>query len=81
MAEEVITLTEAEVKELTNVIKEQARIPKDAQTTFCGVWPQAKTALELLRTFIGVIPGVGLFAKAAIVIVIAAGDAASSAVC
>jgi hypothetical protein len=81
MAEEVFTLTEADVKDLSKVIREQARVPKDAQEDFCEVWPQAKTALQLLKTFIGIIPGVGAFAKVAIGIVIVAGEAASSAVC
>jgi hypothetical protein len=74
-------ITEADVKELTKLFKEQARVPRDAQGTFCQVWPQAKTALELLNSFIGSIPGVGIFAKMSIGIVIVAGDAASSAVC
>ena len=81
MAAEVLIVTEADVKDLAEVIKEQAKVPKDAQDTFCGVWPQAKTALELLKTFIGVIPGVSVFAKVAIGIVIVAGDAASSSMC
>jgi hypothetical protein len=81
MTEEVFTFTEAEVKDLSNVIREQARVPKDAQENFCGVWPQAKVALQLLKTFIGIIPGVGPFARVAIGIVLVAGDAASSAVC
>lgn len=83
MAEEVFTFTEADVKALSKVIKEQARLPKakDAQTTFCEIWPNAKAALPLLQTFIGAIPGVGFFAKAAIGIVIVAGNAAEEAVC
>jgi hypothetical protein len=81
MPEKIHQITEADVKALTKLIKEQARVPKDAQGTFCQVWPQAKSALELLNTFIGGIPGVGIFAKMSIGIVIAAGDAAHSAVC
>jgi hypothetical protein len=79
---EHFTVTEADVENLKKVIEQQARVPKgEAQQTFCGIWPQAKNALELLMTFIGAIPGVGVFAKVAIGIVIAAGDAASKAVC
>jgi hypothetical protein len=76
-------ISEADVKDLTKIFKEQVRVPKevDIQGTFCQVWPQAKTALELLNSFIGSIPGVGIFARMSISIVIAAGDAAKSAVC
>jgi hypothetical protein len=83
MAKNDFTFTEADVAALTKAIKEQARLPKakDAQTTFCEIWPKAKEALPLLQTFIGAIPGVGFFAKAAIGIVIVAGNAAEEAVC
>jgi hypothetical protein len=83
MAEEVFTFTEADAAALSKVIKEQARLPKarDAQTTFCEIWPKAKEALPLLQTFIGAVPGVGFFAKAAIGIAIVAGNAAEEAVC
>jgi len=81
MAKDIFTITDADVGNLTEVIKKQQQVPMAAQSTFCDIWPQAKTALELLNTFIVTIPGTGFFAKAAIGIVIAAGDAASNAVC
>jgi hypothetical protein len=34
MAAEVLIVTEADVKDLAEVIKEQAKVPKDAQDTF-----------------------------------------------
>jgi len=82
MAQKVFILPQTDVENLAKVIKEHVKKTKGpAQDTFCGIWPQAKEGLQLLSTFIGVIPGVGIFAKVAIGVVIAAGDAASSAVC
>jgi hypothetical protein len=88
MAKEAFSLTEADVKELTKAIKEHGKMPVEktfraggAQGTFCEVWPDAKGGLTLLKSIIGSIPGVSFFAKAAIDIVIAAGDAAVSALC
>ncbi len=52
-------------------------MPKDAgQNRFCEIWPGAKKALELLQ---GIVKNP--IAKAAIGIVIAAGDAVSSKLC
>jgi hypothetical protein len=81
MATELFTITDADVENLTQAIKQQPQVPMAAQNTFCNVWPQAKTALELLSSFIVTIPGAGVFARIAIGVVIAAGDAASNAVC
>ena len=81
MANEPFSFTEEDVKELTAMIKEHAKVKRGPPETFCQVWPEAKNGLQLLSTFIGTIPGVGPFARVAIGIVIAAGDAASSAVC
>jgi hypothetical protein len=81
MTKEMFTVTDADIKDLTKLIKEKGQVTDAAQDTFCKIWPQAKTALELLGSFISAIPGVGLFAKAAITIVIAAGEAAAKAVC
>ncbi len=82
MAQDVFTLPKADVDKLTAVIKEHVKKTKaPAQDTFCKIWPQAKEGLQLLSTFIAAIPGVGIFAKVSIGVVIAAGDAASSAVC
>ena len=86
MKNQMIELTMTDVEGLTKAIQEHVRTPRDAQardaqTSFCSIWPQAKAALEILLTFIGTIPGVGIFAKVAIGVVVAAGDAASSALC
>ena len=84
MAQEVFSISDADVKHLTNVIKDHVKTTKakvPAQETFCKIWPQAKEGLQLLSTFIAAIPGVGVFAKVSIGVVIAAGDAASAAVC
>jgi hypothetical protein len=82
MAHDVFTLPKADVENLAMVIKEHVKKTKGpAQDSFCKVWPQAKEGLQLLSTFIAAIPGVGVFAKVAIGIALAAGDAASSAVC
>jgi hypothetical protein len=81
MVKNIFTITDADVENLTDVIKKQQQVSMAAQNNFCEIWPQAKTALELLNTFILVIPGAGFFAKSAIGIVLAAGEAASNAVC
>lgn len=71
---------EADLKELTELIKGQAKAhPRGPD--FCQIWPQVKDGLGLLKAIIGSIPGVSFFAKAAIDIVIAAGDAAVAALC
>ena len=85
MTKEAFAFTEADVKELTKMIKEHGKMPAakkgGPQETFCDVWPQAKNGLNLLKSIIGSVPGVSFFAKAAIDIVMASGDAASSAFC
>lgn len=80
---------EADVTELTKLIKEHAKVPaakggpetRGVKETFCEVWPGAKSGLTLLKSIIGSIPGVSFFAKAAVDVVIAAGAAAVSALC
>jgi hypothetical protein len=85
MTKEALAFTEADVKELTKMIKEHGKMPAakkgGPQETFCDAWPLAKNGLNLLRSIIGSVPGVSFFARASIDIVIAAGDAASSAFC
>ena len=85
MTKEAFALSEAEMKELTSLIKEHGKLPAakkgGPQETFCTVWPQAKNGLNLLKEIIGSVPGISFFAKASIGIVIAAGDAADSALC
>jgi len=53
----------------------------DVQATFCSVWPTARQALDVLKTILASVPGVGLFAGPAIGIVLAAGEAAQKAFC
>ncbi len=85
MTKEAFALSEAEMKELTSLIKEHGKMPAakkgGPQETFCTAWPQAKNGLILLKAIIGSVPGVSFFAKASIDIVVAAGDAANSAFC
>jgi len=50
--------------------------PAGSKNKFCEVWPGAKTALELLQ---GIIKNP--IAKAAVGIVIAAGDAVATKIC
>ena len=49
-----------------------------AKDAFCDNWVAGKTALQMLSKILAVVPGAGIFAPAAIAIVIAAGDAAHS---
>lgn len=77
--DERFTYSEQEIEQLAQEIKAKAAAPRDVN--FCGIWPSAKQALEVLRTILDVVPGAGLFAKAAIGIVIGAGDAAYKAFC
>lgn len=83
------TISDAQVKELENLFRQHKGAIQPAATThavtggvtFCGVWPSAKSGLQLLQQVIDKVPGVSLFAGAAIAIVIAAGDAAYSVFC
>jgi hypothetical protein len=74
-------ISDADIEDLAKLIRQHGPVQKDAQKTFCGIWPKAKEGLELLRTILDLIPGIGVFAKAAIAIVLAAGDAANNALC
>jgi len=53
-----------------------AALPADLKKLFCEGWPGAKTVLQTLQNLLK-----NPLAKAAIGIVIAAGDAVSSAIC
>ena len=69
----------AQIKELSELIKKSEISKYEAQgVEFCNIWPNAKSALQ---TILGAVPGVSIFAGAAISIVIAAGNAASEAMC
>jgi len=65
-------------KTITGNAKDISLLPAPAgsKTTFCEVWPGAKKALELLQGLVK-----NPIAKAAIGIVIAAGDAVASKIC
>lgn len=80
----VTAVKDADVKELTKLIKEQAG--KEALAgldpkAFCGIWPKVKDGLEMLRKLLELIPGFGFWVKRAIEMVIAAGDADFKAFC
>ncbi|BCT67321.1 hypothetical protein [Nitrosospira sp. NRS527] len=71
-----------QIQELTELIKKSEVSKAEAMgVDFCGIWPSARTALTALKGILGAIPGVSVFAGSAISIVIAAGDAASNAMC
>ena len=55
--------------------------PDDVRQGFCSKWPEARVGLEGLRTVLSLVPGVTMFAGAAISVVLAAGDAAKGALC
>jgi len=57
-------------------LEQNAAADADASRNFCTAWPLAKPGLEILRDLIK-----NPIAKAAIGIVISAGDAVSSRVC
>ena len=79
-----ISFTEQEIQILQTAISEANSgelVDSGAKDQFCELWPKAKQALNLLLPLLGLVPGIGLFAKAAIGAVIAAGDAAHAALC
>ena len=61
--------------------RQQAISPDDVRQGFCSTWPEARVGLEGLRTVLSLVPGVTMFAGAAISVVLAAGDAAKGALC
>ncbi|MEM7443333.1 MAG: hypothetical protein AAF414_08410 [Pseudomonadota bacterium] len=87
---ETISITQGDIDQLAGALEANAVTPAAAAAAgpqdvagidFCNIWPSARQALVVLRTILDAVPGVGLFAKAAIGIVIAAGDAAENAFC
>ena len=76
MPEKQITIT-AQQQEDLRLAFDQIQ-PMGAVDQFCKLWPDAKTALDMLRNLLALIPGVSLFAATAITIVITAGDATHS---
>lgn len=43
MTKEAVAFSEADIRELTNLLKEQGKMPEakkgGPQETFCGIWP------------------------------------------
>lgn len=87
---ETVTITQSDIDQFANELRAKAMTPAAAAAAgpseaaginFCDIWPGARQALEVLRTILDAVPGVGFFAKTAIGIVIAAGNAAEDAFC
>ncbi|NIE63156.1 hypothetical protein [Burkholderia sp. Ax-1719] len=80
-----IVITEDQIDALTEQIKKSVGdthlLAGGPSEKFCEVWPVASEGLTALKGILGVIPGVSAFAAVAIGIVLAAGNAASNAVC
>ena len=79
-----LTPTALDVAQLEEAISKSAGaapVSADLKQDFCKVWPTAKQALELLSPILVAIPGVSIFAKAAITAVITAGDTAHKVMC
>ena len=74
-------LSEADINAVADAIRNATLEPLGARDAFCNVWPGAEQALTLLEPIVSVIPGFGLFAKAAIAVVLTAGKGAHSALC
>ncbi|CAE6938315.1 hypothetical protein R69608_05084 [Paraburkholderia nemoris] len=83
-SDQTFTISTQDIDKLQDEIKKNfkevdfAGGPKEE---FCKVWPAASEGLAALKAILAVVPGVNVFAGPAISIVIAAGNAASSAVC
>lgn len=86
MAEELV-LSRRDVDGLAQALRspaatEAAKAARaETEVDFCRSWPDARKALVFLRGVLNVVPGVGPFARAAIGVVIVAGDAAEKAFC
>ena len=78
-----IELTDADIQSLKEALETNAsqKLSAAGLSDFCEVWPNVKKALLVLQGIIGSIPGISIFAKAAIGVVIAAGDAAAAVLC
>lgn len=80
MADQSITISSEQQKALEEAIRKTVQ-PMGAMDAFCGTWPTVKPVLNELRNIIALVPGISVFAGPAIVVVIAAGDAAFAAIC
>jgi hypothetical protein len=85
MADVVTTIPPDVQKQLEQQIADnypQAKFgANEALKSFCSAWPAARSGLEGLRAVLALVPGINVFAGPAISIVMAAGDAAKSALC
>ncbi|ALJ36341.1 MULTISPECIES: hypothetical protein [Azospirillum] len=80
-SEASFTITQEQLKGLEDAIRNAPIEGMGPKENFCTVWPSAKGGLEALRMILSFVPGVSVIAGPAISIVIAAGDAAKSALC
>lgn len=82
MAQE-FTLTDEDIAQLEVALTGEAltESAEGVKDEFCKIWPTARQALTLLLPLLAIVPGVGVFAKAAIGVVVAAGDAAHKVLC
>jgi hypothetical protein len=83
MAQSTFTVSEGLVTELQRHIAAQPKgtVPGDVEQAFCSTWAEARIGLQGLGTVLSLVPAIGMFAGAAISIVLAAGDAAKGALC
>ncbi|KVL00922.1 hypothetical protein [Burkholderia ubonensis] len=80
-----VVITQEQISALAEQIKQSVTTAQLAESTakseFCEIWPEASAGLTALKTVLELVPGVSVLAGAAIAIVLAAGNAASGAVC
>ena len=77
-----VTVSNSDIEALEKQLRDSVQLTGGGvQENFCDRWPSAKAALQVLQSVLDLVPGVGFFAKPAIIVVIAAGDAAHRALC
>lgn len=81
MREQTLMISQEDMDNLARAIAQNVAGRKGPKDTFCKAWPQAREGLSLLRGLLEAVPGAGSFARMAIGIVLAAGDAAEKGVC
>jgi hypothetical protein len=74
-------ITQQQIDQLTQAIKNAGLEGMGPKDEFCQNWNNIKTGLQALQTILGIVPGVSALAVPAVAIVLAAGNAASSAIC
>jgi hypothetical protein len=77
-----ITVSQADIDLIAKAIKEAPK-PHDmkSMSDFCKLWAEVKPILTALQPVVGVIPGFGTIAAAAIATLLTIGNAASAALC